>query len=114
LLAGGTVRADVPPPPGYKENCTLEKQHFNDTECFECEADITNPDFRVDEGDVDGGDNGLCEEEIEYQRDGYEKNARPGAHLYGRRFGVGPAPEQKGRPVTRMTAAGARWPRRAK
>jgi len=37
-MIGTTARADVAPPPGYVENCTLEKQSSADKECVECKA----------------------------------------------------------------------------
>lgn len=33
-----SARADIPPPEGYVETCTLEKQQKPDTECLSCDA----------------------------------------------------------------------------
>ena len=69
LLSAVTANADVAPPDDYKETCTLKKQHFNDTECFECRMDVRG-------SIADAGDDGYCQSEETYTADGYEKKCK--------------------------------------
>lgn len=43
VLGSGTARADIPPPDGYVENCTIEKQQRPGMECVACQATHSTP-----------------------------------------------------------------------
>ncbi len=74
MLVCGVSRADVPPNgEPFVETCTLEQQHFNDTECFECTRDSLER--------YDGGvaPDGFCSlDESVYQQDGYKRKCKGG------------------------------------
>ena len=69
-----TSDADAPPPAGYIETCTLEKQHYNETDCFECDGSYMGP-APADGGEPDA-DYGTCEAESVYSSQEYEKKCQ--------------------------------------
>ena len=61
FLFTSLASADVAPPNGYEEECTMEKQHHNDMACISCNGG----------GAVQPGDEGACDTDA-YAADGYE------------------------------------------
>ena len=84
--------ADGAPPPGFVKTCILEKQHYNGTECFECDGTYMGP-APADSEELDPHeDYGTCEEGSVYSSQGYDKICQSWGSSYWTEVWCKPSP----------------------